>query len=157
MSIYAQIGDVRGKAPSLELSDRSRPSTVDVQRFLDEVEEEVNAVLQSRGYTVPFTGGPRTMRLLRSLVATGALAETLDAVVRGRGTDQDIGQTSTRKLYEARLGAILKGQLVLPDEEPTGPEPLEPEEILIRSNIPLLGDGDTDEEGNQIPTRFQRF
>lgn len=86
MSLYAQVSDVRVKAPQITINATSKPSEGDVQIFLDEVEAELNAILANIGYVTPVAAAAVQARvLLRDLTATGALAKTLMA--RAIGVD----------------------------------------------------------------------
>src|SRR4051794_13776578 len=115
---YATVGDVRKKAPNITLDAASKPSLADVTDYIADVESELNAYLAAAGYTVPLTGGPETLKLLKEIVAQGALAKTLNAIVAGRGVATDIGQKAAQDGYDARIQRIIKGQFVLPDEQP---------------------------------------
>jgi hypothetical protein len=155
---YAVVGDVRKKAPNITLDASSKPSVSDVTDYITDVESELNAYLAAAGYTVPLTGGPETLKILREIVAQGTLAKVLQAIVAGRGVATDIGQKAAQDLYDARIQRIIKGQFVLPDEQP-GVVVVQSDAVLgFSSNIPAIDDeNDTDLDGNQLITRNTKF
>jgi hypothetical protein len=155
---YATIGDVIKKAPNITISAQTKPSISDVADYLSDIESEVNAYLMQAGYQVPLTGGPETLKILRDLVAQGALAKTLQAIIAGRGATNDIGQKQAWQIYLSRRDDIAKGKFVLPDEVPAVTVVQSNEVLGFSSNLPEINlDDDTDIDGNPLVTRNQRF
>ena len=157
---YATVGDVIRKAPNITIDAQSKPSLADVATYLSDIESEVNAYLKQAGYIVPLTGGPETLRILKDIVAQGALAKTLQAIIAGRGAgpNVDIGQKQAWAIYASRRDDISRGKFVLPDEVPTVTVVQSNEVLGFSSNLTLIdAENDQDLDGNPLITRNQTF
>jgi hypothetical protein len=133
---YAQVSDVRGRAPSIQINAASVPSEGQVQLFLTEVEAELNAVLGNLGYTTPVAESATESRvLLKDLASTGALAKLLMA--RALGVDSSLLDSAKHvdKQYRDRLKALKSADdpFELPDATRTDGAPIKDPALLGES------------------------
>lgn len=108
---YATLQDIKDEVPNVPLSASSKPSESQIVAQIDLIESHVNSVLQSRGYTVPITGGPESLKLLRKIVRHGVAAEVMRVFTGGgRMMGESSGMNEHQRIYDALLANV-----VLPD------------------------------------------
>jgi hypothetical protein len=103
---YAETQYVRaaaGKVGSLWRDD-TRPSTTDVESFLDDGSALVDVALSARGVAVPISDAVATAAL-RPVVVDYALVKALDATFQGQALSEDVAKM--RDAAEARWNAWL--------------------------------------------------
>ena len=74
---YCSITDVQALLPKRTFSATSTPTTTQVNALIDQIAVEIDAVLESQGYTVPATTPANFVNFLKYVNAygAGALAE----------------------------------------------------------------------------------
>jgi hypothetical protein len=108
---YAEISDVKGRGGRLSpaWSASSTPADFDLQRFIDDVAGEIDAVVQGAGFTAPATG--LAASALRGLNADGALLLALQATFpagEGPAAAQEILR-ATEERYRASWERLIAG------------------------------------------------
>lgn len=106
---YAQLADVQARIPLFAISGTSRPNSTQVQGFLDQRAEEIDAAIRSRGIATPVTDAAWTTELL-GLNAKAAAGDTMNAAFP---SDAGPGSTalgpSLLREYNQRLIDIRRG------------------------------------------------
>ena len=74
MSVIVQVADLVSDLPTITISDSSKPSTTDVQGFIDEIENEVEAIWIGSGCVWP----PTNIEFAKFTVLLGARWRVLD-------------------------------------------------------------------------------
>jgi hypothetical protein len=104
---YATIQDVKDELPQLPINGTvSRPSEPQVLDSIILIEAHVNAVLKSRGYTTPISGGPESLKILRKIVRHGVAAEVIrqaQGAIRDQG---GTGRDEHQRIYDSMLRDI---------------------------------------------------
>ena len=90
MSIYATTTDVERRMRDHEITASTKPSTTDVQAWLDEAEAKITATLRAIGITTPVTDtqGITMLAILATDYGEGRVRRTL-AFTGGDGDNQD--------------------------------------------------------------------
>ena len=107
---YAALHDIRSEMPQLPIHEQSKPSIREVEESILLIESYVNAVLKSRGYTVPITGGVESLKILRKLVRHGVAAQVLRQTHTGIRDQGATGRTEHQRIFDDMLA-----NLYLPD------------------------------------------
>ncbi len=118
---YATLEDVRGKIPQIRIDATSRPNEVDVQEILDYTETSLDVMLQNLGYSVPVNSAtsPRSVRILRDIVASEVASQTIKAQVAGVRNPDDLGAKVLHDTYIEHIKQLIdpKHPFALPDAE----------------------------------------
>lgn len=157
MATYAQISDVRALAPAIAINAGSTPNEGTVQAFIERIESELNATLGNLGYVVPVEStATESRKILKGLVAKGALGETLMA--RALGVDSSLldAATAVTKQFREMLKALKSAgdPFELPDATRTDGAPVKDQASLGTSFADELTDDDI---GASRITRDQAF
>ena len=113
MSTYAQVADVVARAGARKVDASTRPSTGDVQSWLDEGEALLNGALQSAGLPAPYTDPDAVLRLRAWLCEYGlGMLERSQALGRGDAPASDLvtkfyGRLDDITANPGRYGAML--------------------------------------------------
>ena len=71
---YCTITEVRGLNPKRTYSASTNPSTTEVEEFIDRISDEIDVILQGRGFTTPVTSPTELASYLVHVNAYGAAA-----------------------------------------------------------------------------------
>ena len=136
--------------PGQTITSATDPSATDVAAMIVNVADEINGVLRSRGYTLPWSAADTTgLSLLNTTNIYGALARwarTKFPAETGPGGAKGLAQEYEAK-YQKLLGDIEKGALGMADEMRAGtvgqgftedisePHPVEPRPFVRRGSV----------------------
>jgi len=136
--------------PGQTITSATDPSATDVAAMIVNVADEINGVLRSRGYTLPWSAADTTgLSLLNTTNIYGALARwarTKFPAETGPGGAKGLAQEYEAK-YQKLLGDIEKGALGMADEMRAGtvgqgftedisePHPFEPRPFVRRGSV----------------------
>jgi len=110
MTAYATIANVQGECPHFTITSTSKPTTTQVQEYLDNCAGEIDAALAVNGVAVPVSSPAWFVADLESLNAMGAAARTLMAWRPDQAGPTGNGQGYTLwRQYQARLAEFRKG------------------------------------------------
>ena len=136
--------------PGQTVTSATDPSSTDVAAMIVNVADEINGVLRSRGYTLPWSAGDTTgLSLLNTTNIYGALARwarTKFPAESGPGGSKGLAEDYERK-YQKLLADIEAGALGMADEMRAGtvgqgftedisePHPFEPRPFVRRGSV----------------------
>lgn len=136
---YCTKEDVYGQLPQLanRISDTSRPSIADVDRFCQDATNELNQALLMRGYDLPLAANRvDALDLLRTWASIGAAAKAAAAQMQGKDSKHV-------ELYREDWQAILEmirtdDRFELPGDDDPDDDPATPDGRggRIRSSTP---------------------
>ena len=110
-------------SPGQTVTSATDPSSTDVAAMIVNVADEINGVLRSRGYTLPWSAGDTTgLSLLNTTNIYGALARwarTKFPAEAGPGGSKGLAEDYERK-YQKLLADIEAGALGMADEMRAG-------------------------------------
>jgi hypothetical protein len=76
--MYASLSDVRALAPYVPISAASQPTEGQVQGWISDTENIVDAALGNLGFEVPITG-PKSVAIVKLLIANAVMAMVMRA------------------------------------------------------------------------------
>ena len=79
MAAYASIADVNALVPQQPFTSQTIPTQAQVEGFLDDISNEINALLPNAGYIAPVVSGVVALRELRRATSYGACGLAQDA------------------------------------------------------------------------------
>ncbi len=138
---YAVISDVNALVPNATFDTASRPTQAQVEAFIEQIAQRIDATIGNVGYTVPVTTGTKSLGLLREACAWGALglaqavrATAVKVAVDDRG--QPIENLWTQK-FERWLKALTNPQdpFELPDATRTSEQLVKQPQNALRSFV----------------------
>lgn len=150
---YASIDDVNALIPQAPFSATSKPTQTAVTAFLEDVANDMDAMLANVGYTVPVVTGPKGLKWLRKTCALGTLAIAQAARDTGVTTAVNAsgreGKNIWQQLFDERMKALIDPQnpTELPDAPRTSDQLLKQPESVLRSMV----DGITDVDFSESP------
>ena len=118
---YVNLDQVRSHLPQFQITNSSRPSSQQVQEFIDDLQDRVDSVLGNLGYDVPFNPVtyPDAVRILRGIILDGATSKILVSALAGVRNPEEFGASGFWKRYENALKALANPDdpLILPGVE----------------------------------------
>lgn len=124
---YATISDVNALVPQSPFTATTVPSQAQVETYLRQCSQRVEAICRNLGYVLPITGA-ESLLLVKEAVAWGALGLAQQARVTGIEADGSMGFSVWTKMFLDwldRLGSA-KDPFELPDAPRTGREVVKP-------------------------------
>jgi hypothetical protein len=150
---YAVIGDVNNLVPQAPFSASSKPTLTVVTSMIDDVANDMDAVLKNIGYVTPVVSGTLALQWLRKTCALGTLAIAQAARDTGVTTAVNAsgreGKNIWQQLFDARMEALADPQdpTELPDAPRNNDQLLKQPESVLRSMV----DGITDVDFSDSP------
>ncbi len=77
---YATIAQLQSHIQELTFSGSSKPTTTEVNNWLDEVSDEMDVKMRAAGVTVPVTTPANAMHYLERIVIAGVLARVFSSI-----------------------------------------------------------------------------
>ena len=105
MPHYVTLDDIRARFPQLSLTDLSKPTSAEVESWIDEVEAQLNAMLSNLGYTVPISNETDIL-ILKDRVVSKIGGRVLKARLFGIGDITQSGSREAEQEYEKWLMAL---------------------------------------------------
>lgn len=109
---YCTITEVQGLNPKWTYSSSTKPTTTQVEEFIDRISDEIDVVIQGRGYTTPVTSPTELANFLVQVNAYGA-ASLAEQAMFPEATG--IGVTARGNVlwgqYQAALKYLREGNL----------------------------------------------
>jgi hypothetical protein len=107
---YAAVSDVSALVPFITISASSKPSTSQVQGYLDDCSQMIDAALSSRGVAVPITAPATFLADLKALCALGGAGKVLVGTYpQGAGPNAMSGRPTYWKDFLDRLEEFRRG------------------------------------------------
>lgn len=109
---YCTITEVRGLNPKATYNTGTNPTTTEVEEFIDRISDQIDVVLQGRGFTTPITAPTELANFLIQVNAYGAAALAEQAMYPEAS---GIGMTSHHSVlwrqYQEALKYLREGRL----------------------------------------------
>ena len=99
MGNYAKVTDVQSRLPYRTIDQESAPSLADVQNWIDEAEQQLNAIMLAAGLPAPYTTDPARI-ILRAWVADYCEGRLKSAWAASGGEESDSGETLLEKFND---------------------------------------------------------
>jgi hypothetical protein len=160
MASYATTADVNALAPQALFSATSRPSLTQVQLFVDDGTNVINATLANIGYVTPITGtiALAECKKANAWYALGIAQQVRDTAVATATSDKGTpGKNIWTRMFEEWLARLVdpRNPFELPDA-PRNNEQLEkqPDQVLRSMAQGLSDDADYSVDAPAV-TRYQ--
>jgi hypothetical protein len=105
---YCQVSDVVAIAPSVEITNTSKPSAGNVTTMIADLERELNAQLTRLGYSTPvvLATSPLAFQVIKNKLAHAVLAQVLRARAFGTSNPKEQGADVAQGVYDQWLKAL---------------------------------------------------
>ena len=158
---YAALADVNALIPQSPFSGSSKPTDTAVTAFIDDVANDMDAVLANIGYVTPVVSGTSALQWLRKTCALGTLglaqaarATNVTTAVSASGRE---AKNIWQQLYEDRMKALANPQdpTELPDAPRNNEQLLKQPDAVLRSFVQgVTDDPNYDPDAPEV-TRYQ--
>lgn len=159
---YCLIADVNKLVPQVQYSSTSKPSDTVVTGFIDDIANDMDAVLANIGYVTPVVSGTKALQWLRKTCALGTLG--MAQAVRDTGVTTAVtangreGKNIWQQLYEERMAQLADPQdpTELADAPRTNEQLLKQPDLVLRSFVQTIpADDDNYVVDSPVVTRYQ--
>src|SRR5437868_5153776 len=106
---YAVIADVNAYVPQVNFNSTSKPTLAVVTSFIDDIANDMDAVMANIGYVTPVVSGPKALQWLRKTCALGVAG--LAQAARDTGVTVAVSASGReikniwQQLYDERMKA----------------------------------------------------
>ena len=149
---YAQISDVRGLIPHVNITRDSQPSEGTVQTWISEVETMLNANLRAMGYAIPLTAQEGKTTSAAVTMLKHAVTHAVAAMILRSRPNPESDPNNFQSRYDAFMKALRdpKDPTELPDVVITGEATVKAPVVRVSSNLRDLLDEDAHVRRNQV-------
>lgn len=157
---YATLLDVNAMIPQAPFTSTSKPSDAQVTDFIEQIANDMDVVMATKGYTVPVVSGDIGLAWLRATCKFGVLGQAL--AVRDSGVSTAVSARDKEtpniwlQIYEARMKGLADPSTAgtkLADVPATTAQ-LAPEDTLRSFAQSVIDDPSYDPNAPQV-TRYQ--
>jgi hypothetical protein len=135
---YCTIEDINGLNPQVPFGPASKPSSVLVEKFIENIAVEIDATLAPMGYVTPVITGSNALNILRHRCAQGALGLAIAVRESGVAPPSEVAKPNLwTQQFEAWLKKLGNPQdgYELPDAPRTSDPLLKSGEDVFRSHV----------------------